>query len=225
MSCRVSRWAVGIDTSSSTIAPRKCGLAGCDANNRSATFRMSCQRGAQCSSLFQTWGRWNRGTTSLSTWLKMLPILSGFAFTGRLPEVRCSWEQSPRFRHRFNRSIQTLSVIPSALRLRLAPGFLRLGPLRNLVRPPLLRGPLLVQFQEQGQYLVAKGIRPAVAPRLLLLASGGRLVLVLLVLVIEQELARWDGQLGQVAAVGVEDGPVHGGVQLPQLADVGGRLG
>ena len=92
--------------------------------------------------------------------------------------------------------------VSSVLRLR--------GPRR---RPSLLlRRALGVEFEEARQHLVADLVRPAVTPRLLLVAP-----LLLVDLVVEEELAvRRD----VAPAVGVEHRAVHGGVQLAELHDV-----
>src|SRR5205807_8102516 len=82
-------------------------------------------------------------------------------------------------------------------------------------------GTLAVEFQEPGEDLVAEVVGPAVTPRLLAAAPAAATGLVLVLLVVEEEVAgRW-----QVApAVGVEHGAVHRSVQFAELEDVGRTL-
>ena len=70
-----------------------------------------------------------------------------------------------------------------------------------------------VEFEQAGEDFVADFVGPAIAPGLLAVAAAG-ILLVLLVLVIEDEIA---GRLQVGPAVGVEDGAVHLGVQLAEL--------
>src|SRR4051812_29976677 len=52
-----------------------------------------------------------------------------------------------------------------------------------------------VQLKEMGEDLVAKLVRPPVAPRLLLALCGATILRIVLVLIIEEELATW-GEVG-----------------------------
>src|SRR5262249_21362572 len=84
----------------------------------------------------------------------------------------------------------------------------------------LLLGPLLVQGEQAGQDLVAEVVGPAVAVRLLLRLAAS-LIFLLLFYIIEEEIT---GRLQVGPAIGVEDGPVHRGVQLAQAGDAGRAL-